>query len=156
MILVATCLIPARSSGDSDASLGEKSATRHQCGHERSRQLLGLACCVCLCSWCCCRLAFLPPSSSSVRVCVCRQFVLIKTFCFVCNSCCYCCCCCGETLTHSLSRLVSDTGATTRRIRGNSGSSRRFLLSGEWKKEEGERTRLSSFLWRSCLSSGLL
>ncbi|CAK9215160.1 unnamed protein product [Sphagnum troendelagicum] len=39
MILVATCLIPARSSVDSDASLGEKSATRHKCGHERSRRL---------------------------------------------------------------------------------------------------------------------
>ncbi|CAK9869958.1 unnamed protein product [Sphagnum jensenii] len=50
MILVATCLIPARSSVDSDASLGEKSATRHKCGHERSRRLLGLACCVCLSS----------------------------------------------------------------------------------------------------------
>ncbi len=104
MILVASCLTPARSSVDSDASLGEKSATRHKCGHERSRQLLGLACCVCLCSRCCCRLAFLPPSSSSsVRVCVCRQLVLIKSFCFACNSCCYCCCCCcRETLTHAL------------------------------------------------------
>ncbi len=138
MILVATCLIPARSSVDSDASLGEKSATRHKCGHERSRRLLGLACCVCLSSRCCCRLAFLPPSSSSVRVCFCRQFVLIKSFCFVCNSCCCCCCCCGETLTHSLSRLVSDTGATTRRVRGTAAvvGVSCYLESGSRKREK--------------------
>ncbi len=136
MILVASCLIPARRSVDSDASLGEKSTTRHKCGHERSWQLLGLACCVCLCSRCCCRIAFLPPSSFSVRVCVYRQFVLIKSFCFVCNSRCYCCCCCcsGETLTHSLSRLVSDTGATTRRVRGTA-AVEAFLAI--WRVEEG-------------------
>ncbi|CAN5964805.1 unnamed protein product [Sphagnum jensenii] len=87
MILVATCLIPARSSVDSDASLGEKSATRHKCGHERSRRLLGLACC---------------------------------------------------TLTHSLSRLVSDTGATTRRVRGTAAvvGVSCYLESGSRKREK--------------------
>jgi hypothetical protein len=66
--------------------------------------------------------------------------VLIKSFCFVCNSCCCCCCCCccGETLTHSLSRLVSDTGATTRRVRGKAAvvGVSCYLESGSRKREK--------------------
>ncbi len=115
---------------------GREECNKTQMRTWRSRQLLGLACCVCLRSRCCC-LDFLPPSSSSVRVCVCSQFVLIKSFCFVCNSCCYCCCC-GETLTHSLSRLVSDTGVTIRRVRGTAAvvGVSCYLESGRRKREK--------------------